>query len=310
MRLAFLALALGLGIPAQAQDAAPHAAQIGELGVRYWYSSSTSVRSHNAQKLDPRLGNPTSVLTYDDLSAHALELYGRRSFAEEWFVKGYAGLGTITGGSLRDEDFNAGQLIDTDTTSTVKGNRLHYASIDLGLTLWRFETGTAGVFVGYHYWRERVDAYGVISIVDSPPLVVRTDSVPAITNETTWQSLRFGFAGSAAVGPKTRFAFDAAFVPYARVRDEDSHWLRQDPSAGRFFLGPAPNIHIKGDGHGFQLEAELRHELQAAWDLGAGLRYWWLRSEDGTRKALGTSVPIVEVESQRFGILLSLTRRW
>jgi hypothetical protein len=55
MRLALLALALGLAIPAQAQDA--------ELGVRYWLSSGKSTRSHNAQSLDPRLGNPTSVLT-------------------------------------------------------------------------------------------------------------------------------------------------------------------------------------------------------------------------------------------------------
>ena len=304
MRLALLALALGLGlgIPAQAQDA--------ELGVRYWYSSAKSTRSHNAQSVDARLGNPTSVLTYTNLDAHALELHGRKSFAGDWFVKGNAGLGTITGGSLRDEDFNVGQVRDTDTTSTVKGNGLRYASIDFGRELWRFENGTAGLFVGYHYWRERVDAYGVVSILGSTPIVLIPDSVPAITNETTWQSLRIGLAAAARVGPQTRFAFDAAFVPYAHLRDEDSHWLRQDASAGPFFLGPAPNIHIEGAGYGFQFEFELRHTLQAAWELGAGLRYWWLRSEDGTRKALGTSVPIIEIESQRVGIMLSLTRRW
>ena len=77
MRLAFLALLFVFCIPAQAQDGA----QGTEFGVRYWYSGSTSKRSHNAQNLDPTLGNPTSVLTYDDLSAHALELYGRKNFA-------------------------------------------------------------------------------------------------------------------------------------------------------------------------------------------------------------------------------------
>jgi hypothetical protein len=301
MRLALLALLLGLGIPAYAQDA--------ELGVRYWYSSGKSTRSHNAQAVEPTLGNPTSVLTYTNLNAHALELHGRKSFAGDWFVKGNAGVGTITGGSLRDEDFLVGQVTDTDTTSTVKGNNLGYATLDLGYTLWRTSSGSAGFFVGYHYWRERLDAYGVVFTF--PPLgATEPDSVPAITNEVTWHSLRLGLTSTALLGPRSRLLAEVALVPYANVRDEDSHWLRQDPSAGSFFLGPAPNIHMEGQGYGFQFEMELRHALQSDWELGAGLRYWWLRAEYGTRKALGSSVPIVEVESQRLGIMLSLTRRW
>ena len=301
MRLALLALAFALGIPAQAQDA--------ELGVRYWFSSAKSTRSHNAQSLEPTLGNPTSVLTYTNLDAHSLELHGRKSFAGDWFVKGNAGLGTITGGSLRDEDFNVGQVTDTDTTSTVKGNGLGYATLDLGYTLWRTSNASAGLFIGYQYWRERLDAYGVVFTV--PPVGATVpDSVPAITNEVTWQSLRVGLTSTASLGPRSRLSADVALVPYARVRDEDSHWLRQSPSAGPFFLGPAPNIHMEGTGYGFQFELELRHALRSDWELGGGLRYWWLRAEDGTRKALATSVPIVEIESQRVGITLSLTRRW
>jgi hypothetical protein len=297
MRLAFFALLLGLGVAAQAQDAA----QVAELGVRYWYSGSNSTRSHNAF---PPFGDPTSVLTYDDVSAHALELHGRRSFAGGWFVKGNTGFGTITGGSFRDEDFLVGQVAFSDTTSTVKGNGLLYATIDIGRDLWRFKNGTAGLFVGYHYWRERLDAYGILDTLSSPPVMDAPESVLVITNETTWQSLRVGFAAAAHVGPKTRFSFDAALVPYAHVRDEDSHWLRTN------VLGPTPNIIMEGEGYGFQLELELRHALQAAWELGAGLRYWWLRSEDGTRKVPGLTLPLTELESQRFGITLSLTRRW
>jgi hypothetical protein len=306
MRLALIALAFGLGIPAQAQDAAQVSAQVSEFGVRYWYSSSTSTRSHNAF---PPFGNPTSILTYDDLNAHALELHGRKGFAGGWFIKGNAGFGPITGGSFRDEDFFVGQVAFSDTTSTVKGNGLLYATLDIGRDLWRFKNGTAGLFVGYQYWRERLDAYGIVDTLSSPPSVDQPESVPVITNETTWQSLRVGFATAAWVGPKTRFALDAALVPYAHVRDADSHWLRTIP--GRpLFIGPAPNIIMEGDGYGFQLELELRHALQAAWELGVGLRYWWLRSEDGTRNVPGLTLPLTELESQRFGITLSLTRRW
>src|SRR5262245_31389933 len=48
----------------------------GELGVRYWVSTATTRISHNAQGLDPDAGNPTSILTYENLDGHTLELFG------------------------------------------------------------------------------------------------------------------------------------------------------------------------------------------------------------------------------------------
>src|SRR5215213_1128915 len=69
-----------------------------EIGVRYWISSGQTQSSHDASGADPILGNPTSTLTYDKLGAHTAELYARKSFGERWFVKGNAGIGTITHG--------------------------------------------------------------------------------------------------------------------------------------------------------------------------------------------------------------------
>jgi hypothetical protein len=103
---------------------------------------------------------------------------------------------------------------------------------------------------------------------------------------------------------------EVVLVPYAKVRDEDSHWLRTDPSAGAFFLGPPPNIFIEGTGYGAQVELELRHQMSQSWEIGAGLRFWWLTARDGTREAVGTSVPLKELESQRGGLTLTLGRRW
>jgi len=301
MRLASLFLLLGLSLAAWAQG--------DELGVRYWYSSATSTRSHNAQGRFPSLGNPTSVLTYEDLKAHALELYGRKRLRNEAFIKGYVGLGDIKSGSFHDEDFDAGQVKSQDTTSTVKGNYLRYAAIDFGGDVWRFYNGTVGLFVGYQFWRERLDAYGVVFNVP-PAGRSDADSVNAVTNDTTWQSLRVGFTGTAQFERRTRLVVEGALVPYATVRDEDSHWLRVNPPNPRDFLGPAPNIHINGTGYGFQLEAELRHEVWRDWDIGAGLRYWWLRATDGTRTALGSSDPLSELKSQRGGFTFSVTREW
>jgi len=305
MRFACLVLLSGLSLAAWAQGDA----QGDELGARYWYSEGRTTRSHNAQFADPRVGNPTSVLTWTDLTAHAGELHGRKNFVGGryggWYVKGYAGVGSITSGSLRDEDFNRDQSTSSDTASTVKGDSLSYVSVDVGTDLWRSSKGRAGVFAGYHFWREYVDAYGIVKTV---PPVGRTapDSLLVISNEVTWQSLRLGFAGQWDVSAPTRILLDAAFVPFAHARDEDSHWLRQSPSD----LGPAPNIHSNGDGYGFQLDLELRHLVQRDWEIGAGLRYWWLRARDGEHMQAGFNLQLLELESQRFGLLLSLARRW
>jgi hypothetical protein len=279
-------------------------AQAGEFGVRYWYSEAKTTRSHNAQGLVPALGDPTSVLTYEGLNAHAVELHGRKNLAGRAFLKGYAGLGDIKRGSFDDEDFFRGQVKFSDSTSSVKGNRLSYASIDLGGDVWQFHNGSAGFFIGLHYWSERLDAYGAVFTVGPPGTI--PDTVPVITNDITWRSLRLGLTSTGRLSPATRLGFEVAIVPHAKVHDDDSHWLRQ----GANDLGPAPNIFIEGTGYGAQLELELRHLMSATWEVGAGLRWWYLRARDGTREARDTAVPLKEVESQRGGLLLSLTRRW
>lgn len=305
--LSLAARAQGYEAPGQGYEARP---QGGELGVRYWYSEASTTRSHNAQGLVPSLGNPTSVLTYEDLKTHALELYGRKNLPRGLFLKGNAGLGDTRSGSFDDEDFARGQDKFSDTTSTVKGNRLTYFTIDAGKEIVRTKNGAAGLFVGFSYWAERLDAYGLVVTVPvpAPPDNGRrlADSVPVISNEVTWQSLRVGLTSTAILGPGTRITFDGALIPYAKVRDEDSHWLRQSPND----LGQAPNIHIKGEGYGFQLDLEVRQAIQNNWEVGAGLRYWLLRATDGTRSAVGISVPLSELESQRFGLTLGVTRRW
>jgi hypothetical protein len=299
MRFAYFLLLFGVSLAAQAQ------VQGDELGVRYWYSQGTTTRSHNAQMVFPSLGNPTSTLTYEDLTAHALELHGRKNLQNGGYLKGNLGFGEIKSGSLRDEDFNRGQVKVGDTTSTVKADALTYFTFDAGGDLWRFRNGTAGLFVGYTYWFERLDAYGIVSTV--PPVGrAAPDSLLVISNEATWQGLRVGFAGEWNVSAPTRIRLDAALVPYAHVRNEDSHWLRQSPND----LGPAPNIHSEGTGYGLQLDFELRHAVQRDWEIGAGLRYWWLRATDGEHTQAGFNLKLTELESQRYGLLLSLTHRW
>jgi hypothetical protein len=299
------ALILGLAL---APCAAAH-----ELGVRYWLSTGETRHSHNAEIVDPTLGDPTSVLVYGNLDAHVLELFGRRNFGGNWFVKGNLGLGAINTGVFDDEDFEAGQVKDSHTTSSVPSGWLAYGTIDLGRDEWALRQGraTLGAFVGYSRWTEYLDAYGLSDQQGGGGVDA---GVKVISNELSWNALRLGVVAGFAFSPRTRLAADLALVPYATFRNEDSHYLRSTNPASVFYLGPVPNLIIEGKGRGVQLDAELIHEVSRSTELGLGLRYWYLEANKGTRTVPNIpgapDLPLVELVSQRVGVLLSLRSRW
>ena len=282
-----------------------------DLGVRYWVSSGETKRAHNAQSFDPTLGNPTSVLLYENLDANTIELFGRQYFGGgQWLIKGFIGLGEITRGSFRDEDFNAGQVKFSDTTSSVTAGDISYGAIDIGRNEWRLREGRTvlSLFVGYSEWKEDMDAHGVTDALGFVGPVAH--DVKVISNKVTWKSLRVGFAGNLALTERMRLDIDAALIPYSKVRNDDSHFLRQDPAD----LGPAPNIIIEGEGRGVQLDAELRYEIVRRTDLGLGVRYWYLEANKATRRLPNRpdvpELPVTDLYSERFGATLSLRRVW
>ncbi|HYN13360.1 MAG TPA: hypothetical protein VET51_12035 [Burkholderiales bacterium] len=302
-----LALALAGVCPAVLAQASWESQTGFEAGLRYWLSTGRTQLSHNAQGLDPIFGNPTSILTYEDLQAHVLELHGRWTTAERWFIKGNVGLGVIRNGSFDDEDYLAGQVKFLDTTSSVTGKRLSYFSLDIGRDLWLTGGGrtTAGLFAGFQLWNEHADAFGVT--VTHDPFGIAggnlPDSLLVISNEVTWKSIRLGLATRTSLSKRTSIAMDLALVPYTTVRNEDSHHLRSD-------LGPVPNIIKTGTGWGAQADLELRHAVDENLELGVGVRHWWLKATRGTDVALGTAVPIVDLESTRTGVTFTVLRRW
>jgi len=288
----------------QAQDP-PQATAGFELGMRYWVSTGSTQRSHDASAFSPLLLNPTSTLVYSDLDANTLELYGRKRFGERWFAKGNLGVGTINTGTFTDQDFfiDMGVPVMTQTVSATSG-KLQYASIDVGLDVLRAGEATFSLFAGYQQWNERVDGHGFSDSFGS--LGLGPDTL-AITNDLTWKSWRLG-AEMRAVRGRTRFSFEAALVPYAKYRNEDSHYLRQNPND----LGQVPNVIATGQGWGGQFEAEVRRSYPELWglDFGIGARYWKLESEKGSQSQAGFTFPIVNLESKRYGFTLSATKSW
>jgi hypothetical protein len=303
--ICLLVLALMLAPATFAQDA-----HRGELGVRYWLSTGETLRSHSSQGVDPTLGNPTSVLLYENLDANVFELFGRGELGVAgWFVKGTLGLGQINRGSFDDEDFDADQVKFSDTTSSLTDGRIGYGTIDVGHQ-WVLRQGglVLGVFGGFAQWTEHVHAYGATDHIGFIGGDIER-GVKVISNKVIWRGLRVGFAGDAALGERTRLSTDFAFLPYAKVRNEDSHHLRTSPAD----LGPVPNIILEGDGWGVQWDAELRHEIMRRTELSVGYRYWYMESTDGERRVPNVNfpnVPLVELYSKRSGLTLSLRRTW
>lgn len=306
MRVRGLILALAVSQAALAEEEWPIARR-GDLGARWWVSSGETKRSHSAQGFDPALGNPTSVLLYENLDANVLELFGRQSFRNNLFLKGTLGVGQINRGSFDDEDFSAGQVKFSDTTSSVTQGRIGYGTIDVGYQ-WVLREGaiTLGVFGGYTQWTEDMDAYGATDHLGFIGGDISRDT-KVISNKVVWKGLRVGFAGEFVLGRRARLSVDLAALPYAEVRNEDSHHLRAD-------LGPMPNIIMEGEGWGVQWDAELRYEIVRRTELGIGVRYWYMEITHGTRALPNfqgfPTTPLVELYSKRAGVTLSLRRAW
>ena len=306
-------LAFALSPAAAAQDEWP-AARRGDFGVRWWGSTGETKISHNAQGLDPTLGNPTSVLVYENLDANTFELFARQNFRNDLFLKALVGGGNLNRGAFDDEDFNAGQVKFSDTTSSVTQGRIGYGVIDFGRQ-WVLNEGAVilGVFGGFSQWTEQYDAYGATDHLGFIGGDISRD-VNVISNKVRWRALRAGFTGQFALG-RARLSVDAALVPYAKMHNEDSHHLRAQPvGSNPFALGPVPNIIDEGDGWGAQLDAELRYEIMRRTELAVGWRFWYLEVRDGTTDFrnfnFAEEAPLVDFYTWRTGLTISLRRTW
>ena len=66
-----------------------------EFGARYWYSSGRLAKDLYD---DPRFTTDiVSRLTYDGLTAHSFEVFGKIALPSSLFIKGYAGISGLRG---------------------------------------------------------------------------------------------------------------------------------------------------------------------------------------------------------------------
>ena len=269
-----------------------------EVGTRYWYSSGRSKKT----LFDQSGSLLISQLTWTGATGHAAEGYFNIT-DKGWFVKGYLGVGFLSGGNLQDEDFPPVIAPYSSTNSKAKDGRLSYASADLGyyvLDTWRAKLGG---FIGYHFYGEKTNAFGCTQTATNPAICVPSvdGSIRVITENDHWYSARVGIAGEVTIAPGLKLSGDAAYLPYVKMTGSDTHWLRLD------FSGPIPeNAH----GTGMQFESMLTYYFDNNVSLGVGGRYWRMDAPKGQAHfdavTLLGGAQAIKFETNRYGAFVQL----
>lgn len=230
--------------------------------------------------------NLISRLTYDNRKTDGGEAFARIDTPWNIFVKGSAGAGTTRSGRMNDEDFGLGGpamptepfIGYTNTLHRKVDGHTRHATFDLGYTWLRGHDYKVGAFVGYHYMKEQMNAFGCEQIASpdnfGAPCArgnpgfqpVPTTGYAVITQGAEWHALRIGLGGEYRLSDRLRLSAEAAYIPYVSMTGKDQH----------FGANSGQLVHtsfIRGHGRGVQLEAAVAYDVTEQFALGVGARY-------------------------------------
>jgi opacity protein-like surface antigen/outer membrane protease len=274
-----------------------------EPGFRYWYSSGRFQKDLPGG--DTSSTSLISRLTYADLTAHSGEIFARLDSPWHVFLKGFIGLGRISGGQMNDEDWGLTTSAPftgySNTLSNLSDTDMNYGTIDLGYDVLRGPGYKVGVFVGYNHIYEQYAAIDCTQIA-SPSSGICAPAVTdtaVITESDKWDSLRAGLATDTWLTPQWRLVGDMAYLPYVKFKGVDNHWLR--------------DLVIDEDGHGVgvQIEAMLSYYVTPQFSIGAGGRYWAMWTTSGSDAFNGSPSDRTDTyRYERWGLLVQAAYRF
>ncbi len=289
-----------------------------ELGLGGWLSQGETRWNHD-----------NSRLVYKDNGTNIIELSGKVTFNKRVFVRANYGFGDIGGGRLTDDDFdNPNGPVNVSTHSDIKGNDTWYVNGDVGATVLHFpnQRGSLSVFGGIQYWRQQYQAVGVVQDICNPgtlpcnPANNGVDLAPgqkAITNTTTWTSVKLGIESEYRFTRRFRVEGKAAFIPFTSLSNKDVHHLRTTdvviaPGVTLPALQQDTSFKMTGTGIGANLEAAASYMVINRLYLSLGYRFWWNRVTDGTiiQNTVNfgsSSTKLQEFQTWRHGMTLGVT---
>lgn len=283
---------------------APPAGWSAEIGAR-WFASTGRMQKDLFAPIDTERLN--SRLIYSNTTGQAGETFFRFDTDSRFFLKGYAGLGTLAGGSLYDEDFPAGTGY-SNTLSSLSNGRLAYGAADVGYDFLSQGGNTLGAFVGYRALYQSVNGYGCAQVGQSNLCnAVQQAAFPALSgnvllSETElWQGVAVGLNSRMRLTDKLALEVDAAYIPYAVRSAYDNHWFRSD-------INPQAE---SAAGWGTQVEAVLTYAVTDRLNVGLGGRYWFFTSDTAS-----TQFPQVPARSpqtfytERYGAFVQASYRF
>ena len=272
-----------------------------DIGARLFFSSGSAGAPQPLLNTSD-IGNIlASRLTFSGMSATSEEIFTRIEHSSGVFVKGYLGAGSVSSGQLNDEDFPAGAEVYSNTLSKAWGN-LSYATLDLGYLFLKNLFGSAGAFIGYNYYAQNYNIYGCKQLAGSSTCADSTmlDRFLALSEDDYFNSLRLGLTSEFSLKKQWSLTSEAAYLPLVYFHGLDMHNARQ-------LIGPES----ANRGNGTMLETILNYQLNNAWALGVGGRYWAWNMHNGHLlfDFLGENELIKEparFNAERYGVFLQI----
>jgi outer membrane protease len=306
-------LALSPGLSIAADEGQGETRSRVELSVRSWiFSNGETQWSHNASRLDPTLGNPSSKLTYKDNDTHIIELGAKVHLSRRWYLQGDGGFSVdLNRGALIDDDYLAGQSLFSRTSSPITGNGTWFVNGNVGYRAVEFPSGRGqlNVFGGFRYWRTTYEATGFSRLVCDSTVtscVPQSSTNLAITNTTHWITpIQVGIDTDYRLTGRLSIGLKASVSPVSVLYNADTHHLRQD-------LQQDPSFSMWGVGVTASAEPTVKFMLTRQLAITAGYRVWWNRTYTGTWEThpVGSgpqSAPLTEFQTIRHGATVGLT---
>lgn len=281
------------------------------VGERTWLTNGNSNFNIAAPGGVP---NVLSELTWDDVDSTVVEFSAHALFFTRYSLSVDIGLGAISGGTLRDQDFlgNNRTMLSSDTISAADDDDLFYLNIDFGYRILRWAVrnkkprSSVDLLLGYQHWREK---YVATRTIDLFPGTRTIDPGKALTEEFTWDSLRVGARANIEILPKLSWGGRLVVVPWTHFQLRDIHHLRTD-------LRQDPSFEATADGgFGVLFDATLSYVVSRGLSIEAGYQVWDISSGEGTITARSLILgdvrePLNEANSTRHGAMVGINYRF